>query len=166
MSTPNEFDITEKLQTMVNRFRTAMLITRPGDGAPRPRPMTIAAHDELELWFVASRDADLVEELEHDTGCAVAMQGDGRYVALRGLAELRDDIDRVRELWSETMRPWFPHGPTSPKITLVRFTPLEGEYWDVSGIQMVKLLFRAARAYAKGKSLEHESPDQHAGVTL
>lgn len=164
--TTSDTQITAKLHTMVDRFRTAMLITRPGDGAPKPRPMSVAAHDEAGLWFITTREADLVDELLHDSGCAVAMQGDSRYVALRGLAEAQDNIEQIRELWSETMRPWFPHGPTSPRIMLVRFAPLEGEYWDMSGVHMVKMLFRAAKAYAQGKPLSPDDPAQHAGMTF
>lgn len=162
----HEINTTEKLQTLVDRFNTAMLITRPGDGAPKPRPMKIADHTGTSLSFVTNHESDLVEEIERDSGCAVAMQDGGHYVALRGLAEIHNNIQDVRAVWSEALRPWFPHGPTSPRIMLIRFSPLEGEYWDTSGAHMVRLLYRAARAFAQGKPMEHNDPRQHASVAL
>lgn len=159
-------DTTAKLKRMVGGFRNAMLITRPGDGAPRARPMSIADHDDEDLWFVTSKEADLVDEIEQDSSCAVTMQSSGAYVTLRGLASLVDDTDKVRATWSETMRPWFPEGKTSPRIVLVRFQPISGEYWDMSGLQLVKLLFRAVRAYGGGEALEHDDPAAHARVQM
>ncbi len=166
--TPNDqgIDTTEKLRRMVGEFRTAMLITRPGDGAPRGRPMSIAAFDDEQLWFVTSKETSLIEELEGDAGAAVTMQSARTYVALRGLVGLVDDTDKVRELWSETMRPWFPEGKTSPRIVLVRFEPISGEYWDMSGLQLVRLLYRAVKAYGAGERLEHDDPAGHARVLM
>jgi len=158
----------EKLWTMVDDFRVGMLITRPHDGAPRPRPMTMAKRDGGTVTFVTNRDNALTEELENEAGCAIAMQSDRKYVSLRGLAELDHDIEAIESVWSETMRVWFPDGPKGGRIVLVRVSVIEGEYWDMSGIHMARYLFNAAKAYAKGKPLDEEleNPGMHAGVML
>lgn len=143
-----------QLWEMVDSFRHGMLITRQLDGAPRPRPMTIVDRNDGELRFVTSRDSDLVEEIERDEGVALALQSPGRYVALRGVAALDDDIGKIREVWSELMRPWFPNGPSDSKIILVRFSAIEAEYWNLSGLSMVRFFLRAATAYAKGEPIE------------
>lgn len=158
----------EKLWSMVDNFRVGMLITRPHDGAPRPRPMTLANRDGETVIFVTTRDNALIEELEQEPGCAIAMQSDRKYVSLRGLAEIDHDIEAIESVWSETMRVWFPDGPKGGRMALVRFTVVEGEYWDMSGIHMARFLFNAAKAYATGKPLDEEleSPSMHAGVML
>ncbi|MCR9159292.1 MAG: pyridoxamine 5'-phosphate oxidase family protein [Nannocystaceae bacterium] len=159
---------TEKLWNMVDDFRVGMLVTRPHDGAPRPRPMTLAQRDDETITFVTARDATLVEELERDSGCAISMQSDRKYVALRGLAEVVDEQSAIDEVWSETMRVWFPDGPSSGRIVLVRVGVLEGEFWDVSGVQLVRFLLKAAKAYAQGSKLgkEMNNPGMHGGVAL
>lgn len=159
---------TQKMWTMVDDFRVGMLVTRPRDGAPRPRPMTLAHRDKETITMVTARDGMLVEELEGDSGCAISMQSDRKYVALRGLAELVDDQAAIDEVWSETMRIWFPDGPKSGRIVLVRVAVLEGEYWDVSGMQMVRFLLKAAKAYAQGARLDQDMnhPGTHGGVAL
>ena len=159
-------DTTAKLHRMVGEFRTAMLVTNPGDGAPRARPMTIASADEQTLWFVTSKEAELTDELEADSGCAVTMQDTRTYVTLRGTAALVDDTERVRELWSESMRLWFPEGKASPRITLVQFSPISGEYWDLTGMQLVKFLFKALKAFGNSEQIEHGDPAEHARVQL
>ena len=142
------------LWEMVDSFRHGMLITRQTDGAPRPRPMTIVDRNAGELRFVTSRDSDLVDEIEKDEGVALALQSPTRYVALRGVATLNDDIGRIREVWSELMRPWFPNGPNDSNIILVRFSAIEAEYWNLSGLSMARFFLRAATAYAKGEPIE------------
>lgn len=158
----------EKLWRMVDDFRIGMLITRPQDGAPRPRPMTMARRDEETITFVTSRDNTLVEELERDPGCAISLQSDRKYVALRGLAVPVDDTAAVEKMWTEAMRVWFPDGPRSGRLVLVHMNVVEAEHWDVSGIQMARFLFRAAQAYAQGRRLDEQvtPTSMHAGLTL
>lgn len=157
-----------QLWEMVDSFRYGMLITRQTDGAPRPRPMTLVDRDDGELRFVTSRDSDLVEEIERDGGVALALQSPGRYVALRGVAALDDDIGKIREVWSELMRPWFPNGPNDSRIILVRFSAIEAEYWNLSGLSMARFFLRAATAYAKGEPIEPAVNDErmHADVVV
>lgn len=157
-----------QLWEMVDSFRHGMLITRQTDGAPRPRPMTIVDRDAGEIRFVTSRDSDLVEEIEKDEGVALALQSPTRYVALRGVAALDDDIGKIREVWSELMRPWFPNGPNDSNLILVRFSAIEAEYWNLSGLSMARFFLRAATAYAKGEPIEPAVDDDrmHADILV
>ena len=51
-------------------------------------------------------------------------------------------------------------------MALVSVTPQQGEYWDNAGLQKIKHLFEAAKAYATGHKPHVEEGEQHAKVTL
>lgn len=160
-------DAREKLLKLIDEFDTAMLVTTIHEGAPHARPMSIvSAEPSGEFWFASAKDAAPVQEVQHDMRCTVTMQGKRQFVALRGAAEIVEDVGKVKDLWSEKLRPWFPIGPTSPRIVLIRFVPFEGEYWDVSGLETLRYAFRAGRAFIQRKPLDEENDRRHASVTL
>jgi len=157
----------QKLQKIVSNFDTAMLITTQDDSVIRARPMRIAEHDDDgEMWFVTARQTSKVDEIEDDISVAVVMQTKGMYACLSGMATIRDDKETIERLWSPTMRPWFPDGVDSGRIVAIRFVPLEGEYWDTSGLEGIKYIFKAAKAVVTGETVDAESPEMHATVAL
>lgn len=113
--------------------------------------MAIAGLEEsLEVWFFTHR-SEKVEELEESPEVQVCCQSDREcYVALSGTAEVTDDRAKVRELWREPFRVWFPKGTDDPDLLLIRVRPRIGEYWDNSGTKRLSYLFKAAAAYVTG----------------
>jgi general stress protein 26 len=94
------------------------------------------------------------------------MQGDRRFVAMGGLGEIIDDREKIAKAWSETMRPWFPEGPSASDLVLIHFIPDEAEYWDSSGLKGVRFLFEAAKAIVTGRRLNDDDPRRHGSVSL
>ena len=160
-------DARNKLLDIIDEFETAMLVTTAGDDPPHARPMSIVAVEpDGEFWFFSARDADPVHEVEEDVRCTVTMQGKRKFVSLRGEAQIVEDVRKIKELWTERLRPWFPVGPASPRISLIRFVPAEGEYWDVSGIEALRYVFRAGSALLRGKKMDDEDQRRHATIPL
>lgn len=160
-------DPKKKLGKIVGSFRDAMLISVESDGGMHARPMHIADfHSSGEIWFVTSRSADKTQDIDRDLRCCVTMQGGGHYVSVTGIAELIDDRDKAKALWSESMRPWFPGGPEDPLLVLVRVIADHAEYWDQTGMRGVRYLFEAARAVVQGRRYDQDSPDRHATIHL
>ena len=57
---------------------------------------------------------------------------------------------------------WFPDGPSSPNLALLKFVPGAAEFWDASSCRMVRL-YAVVASIVSGKAVamgEHESyPD-------
>ena len=159
----------EKLQDLVEDFETAMLVTRDAGGTMQGRPMHVAAHDETKgtLTFATSLRTEKVDEIGEEGDACVTFQGDDKQVSLSGRCLISQDRERIRELWSKGMEVWFPDGPEQSDLALIVFEPTLGEYWDQSGAQGLKYLWKSARAL-----VEDESPkvggdtDMHAETTL
>jgi general stress protein 26 len=155
-----------KLETIIEHFDNAMLVTTGKDDMIRARPMRIVDRaDDFELWFLTSRNTGTVEELEGDLRAAVLVQGNDEYASLSGMASVVDDRDTLHRLWTPLMKPWFPDGPDTPDLVAIRFVPTEGAYWDASGIEGVKYLLRAVKAVVKGERLD-DPTDRHGSVTV
>ncbi len=155
----------EKFYELLKNFNTVMFITHNGESL-HARPMAVADLEEsYDLWFITDKQSVKVEELQEDPRAYVTCQ-EGRecLISLTGIAVSVQDPVKVQEIWREPFRVWFPEGPTDPSITLIRFTPVKGEYWDSSGINKAKYLFEAAKAYITGSRPEISEKDQHGTV--
>jgi general stress protein 26 len=60
-------------------------------------------------------------------------------------SELRDET-KTAELWSAFDKTWFPQGKRDPAITLIRFIPEIGHYWDTKHSKMVQFFGMAVGA--------------------
>ncbi len=60
------------------------------------------------------------------------------------------DPQKVRELWSEPVRVWFPKGPEDPDIALVRVRAREATYWDAPSSKFV-MAYGYAKAVTTGE---------------
>lgn len=139
---------------LLRDFDRAMLVTRHGADELRSRPMAIAdCTDAAHLWFVTSTDTGTIEELTDYPFVNVSLQDDSRFLSISGTARATRDPVRIRELWSEFQRIWFEKGPEDPSLILLEIVPTYAEYWDVSGVNGIKFMFDAARAYVSGDTL-------------
>lgn len=144
-------DQIEKLHDLITDFTDAMLVTRTHEGRLHARPMRIAElEDDTGLWFVSSANSGKIHEIEEKPDVNVTLQGGGKYISLSGRVSLDNDRAKIEQLWREPLRAWFPDGKDDPRIVLLRVEVSEGEYWDNSGVQGIKYLFKAGKAYLQG----------------
>src|SRR5262245_28734143 len=122
----------EHFVELLRKFHSAMLVTATGTGEMHARPMALAeVMEDGRVWFITASDSPKVHEIENDAHVSITAQdGDSCFVALSGRAELVHDVTRVKQLWREPFRAWFPGGPSDPTIELIAVTPERGEYWD------------------------------------
>jgi general stress protein 26 len=154
----------EHLDTLVREFDTAMLVTCTADGQMHARPMAIAQIDDAgRLWFVTADDTPKVQEIASQSAVTLTMQGRLTYVALTGTAETVVDRERIRELWQDSWRVWFPDGPNSPNLVMLRVEPTHGAFWDYRGSIGVRFLWEAVKAYARGDRLDRASSERRHG---
>ncbi len=147
---------------LLRAIHTGTVITHLPAGELRGRPMSVAhVEDDGALWFFTSVQSGKVDELATDRRALVSLADGDKYVVLNGAIELVRDAAKARALWKEPFRVWFS-GPDDPNLTLLRFQPQTGEYWNNAGAQGLKQAFRAAKAYVKGEQLKDvDDPGLH-----
>jgi general stress protein 26 len=164
----DQIDQKTKVYDILKGFSTAMLVTHGLSGRHGARPMHVAQLDQdaSEMRFFTGHGG-LSEEIQKEAAVLLVFQNDhSAYVSVRGRARIEQDRAKVKELWKEPYKVWFPKGPDDPEITLVAVDLLDAEYWDNRGMNKLEYLFQAAKAYVKGQKPEVIDADQHAKATL
>lgn len=126
----------EAVATVVDLMRDqpiCMMTTISSDQALLARPMTVQeVEDGGDAWLFASADTDAVTDLEADARVNLAFASSDAWVSLAGRAEVADDADRARELWSRPAEAWFD-GPEDPALRLVHVRADSAQYWETPG---------------------------------
>ena len=123
----------EKLADLIDDIRVCMLTTVDTDGKPWSRPMAVQeVRFGGDLWFFTRDDSEKIEHIERNRKVGVAFAHPGRqdYVTMAGTAIVVKDKRKAEELWSEPARTWFPDGPDSPHLRLIKVEVERAEYWD------------------------------------
>ena len=150
-----------RLAELIEPMRVAMLSNVDDDGSIVSRPMAPLELDaDGALWFYTDLRSSKVEHLR-TVNLAFADPDRAIYVSLSGHGEIDVDRGRIESLWTAWAKPWFPDGPQSPNLALLKFVPHAGEIWDAPHSRMVRLFAMAASAVA-GKPIglgQHETLD-------
>jgi general stress protein 26 len=152
-----------RLLALMKRFEVGILITGGSTGL-HARPLAVASAEGGELWFATDVNSPKVAELRETPRVSVTFQSPAVYLAFTGDAEIVRDSAKVKELWREGWRTWFPKGPEDPDIALVRVDLDEGEYWNMTGTAGIRYLFRAAKSYVTGTRNDRPTPEEHGKV--
>ncbi|HSH88308.1 MAG TPA: pyridoxamine 5'-phosphate oxidase family protein [Methylophilus sp.] len=137
-----------KLGELIEDFRIAMLTFIDGKGALVSQPMgPIEMDADGNIWFFTDSTSEKVQHLD-ELNLAFSGEPDGTYVSLSGYGELVTDQARKEELWSPFVKPWFPDGPDSANLALLKFIPDTAEYWDAPHSSVVRLFAMAASIVA------------------
>jgi general stress protein 26 len=126
-------DSRKKVWDLIKDIKYAMMVTVGEDGHLFSRPMVAQKPDEHEdLWFFTSADSPKVQEIKArpDVLLSYAAPEDNNYVSVSGEAAIVRDPAKIDELWSESLKAWFPEGKKDPNLALICVTPKSAEYWD------------------------------------
>lgn len=141
-----------RLCELIEHLPVAMLTTTDDDGALASRPMAPLAMDGSgALWFFTRIGTEKLERLEA-VNLSFSDSAQATYVSLSGHGEIDTDRERIRRLWTSFAKPWFPEGPDSPKLALLKVVPDAAEYWDAPNSKMVRMFAMVASIVA-GKPL-------------
>jgi general stress protein 26 len=122
----------EKVWSLIKNARTAQLVSVREDGSLDARPMGCLQREfDLTLWFLTFRRSPKVGEIARHGQVLVsyADPGKGEYVSVSGRGRIVDDRQKVKELWNEGLRVWFPSGPDDPDIAMVAVEAEAARYW-------------------------------------
>lgn len=137
-----------QLAGLIEDIKVAMLGSLDDSGALVTRPMAPLAMDaDGAIWFFTDRRSSKVERLGV-LNLAFSDPDRATYVSISGRGELVDDRGRIEQLWTSFAKPWFPDGPDSPNLVLLKVLPDTAEYWDAPNSRMVRLAAMAASVVA------------------
>ena len=133
----------DRVWTLINDIPVAMVVTREGEHM-RARPMAVRpAREEHALYFLTDSDAAKADEIRrHGSIClALADNKQQKYVSITGHAEIIDDRERVKEIWSIYDKAFWPD-KDDRRIAILRVTPESAEFWEGAGtvVTAVKLV--------------------------
>ena len=144
-----EFD---RLGELIAGISVGMLTHIDAHGALVSRPMAPLEMDTSgALWFFTSLESAKIEHLRA-VNLAFTDTRHSTYVSLSGRGEIDVDRNRIERMWTPFAKPWFPDGPESPDLALLKFLPDTAEYWDAPHSRMVRMLAMAA-SVATGKPI-------------
>ena len=152
----------QRLRKLIGDFRTAMLVTRTGEGRLRSRPLAIAeVGEDGSLYFSTSFESHKISDLNADPQVNVSMQDKRRFVSISGIGHIEIDRELVQRLWQESWRTWFPKGKNDPSLCILVVDPKEATYWDMTGADGLRYLFESARAYVTGTPPPSDEDQRH-----
>jgi general stress protein 26 len=139
-----------KLGELVEDMSVAMLTTFNDAGLLDSRPMAPLEMDsDGAVWFFTEHDSNKTSYLS-TANLAFSDSSNSTYVSLAGRGEIHKNKDDIHRLWTVFAKPWFPDGPDSPKLALLKFIPTSAEYWDAPSSKTVRL-FSLAASIVTGK---------------
>ncbi|MGG0670794.1 pyridoxamine 5'-phosphate oxidase family protein [Sporosarcina koreensis] len=119
----------ETLRGLIKDVDIAMLTTASDEGLIS-RPMkTQEVEFDGDLWFFTKKETDKYKEILHDQEVNVAYAGKS-YVSVRGRAEIVDDLNKKKELWSKVYEKIMQTSYDDPSVVLIKIKAEAAEYWE------------------------------------
>jgi general stress protein 26 len=127
-------DAVKRIKDMVDDAKSCFFRTEGGIGPSRGvRPMSVREVDDAgNIWFLSASDSHKNRELAASQAVTLHFQASAHagFLELEGRAEVLSDRARIKDLWNFMLRTWFTEGEDDPRITVIRFVPERGYYWD------------------------------------
>ncbi|NAZ87701.1 pyridoxamine 5'-phosphate oxidase family protein [Kineococcus sp. T90] len=141
----------QKVAEIIEDIKTCMLTTSTDDGRLVSRPMAVQqVRFDGDLWFATDGDASKVEQIRHGAHVNAAFASRDAWLSLAGTAEVVHDAAKAEELWNTALDAWFPDGPRTPGLALIKVHAQSAEYWDTPG-GVVTSLIALATSKVKGQ---------------
>jgi general stress protein 26 len=131
----------EKVKKIAEDAKTCMFTTSLDQLPLTTRPMATQEVDaEGNVWFFSHAKSDKNRELQKDNRAQLFYSDEGAvvYMSLYGRVEVMKDKAMTERLWNPFLKTWFNEGKDDPNITLLRFTPEQGYYWDTKHNRVVQ----------------------------
>ena len=151
----------EKIRTRAKKSGSCFMCTKIVTGESfSTRPMAAEEiDDDGNFWFLSASDSDKNEHITADPSVQLLFQGSSYsdFLSLYGYVTISKNRQMIEQLWDPTMKTWFTEGIDDPRITVLKFTPTEGYYWDTKhgmAVAMVKRVIGSIRGETLDDSIE------------
>ncbi len=129
-----------QLCQLIQHMTVTMLTTVNDRGALIGRPMSPLLLDSSgALWFFIDTRSNKVKQID-TMNLNFIDSTRATYVSLSGYGEIISERPYIDRLWTPFAKPWFPEGPDSKNLGLLKFIPTVAEYWDSSHCKMIRML--------------------------
>jgi len=122
-----------RVAEMMRDIDFCMLTTNSGTGRLRARPMSTNGQVEFdgEVWFFSGAHTRKVADVESEprVQLSFARPDDFRFISMTGEASIIRDDEKKKALWLEELERWFPQGPESDDVVLIKVTPSIVTWW-------------------------------------
>ena len=124
----------ETLRELIKDIDTAMLTTVSEEGLVS-RPMkTQEVEFDGDLWFFTKKETNKFKEIIfQDQEVNVAYAGKS-YVSVRGKAEIVEDLNKKKELWSKAYEKIMQTSYDDPNVVLIKVKTVAAEYWETGNL--------------------------------
>ncbi|QJE01643.1 pyridoxamine 5'-phosphate oxidase family protein [Massilia forsythiae] len=127
-------DAIKRVKDMTDDAESCFFVTAAATGETNGvRPMSVRKSDDAgNLWFLSASDSHKNQELASNPALKLYFQigAHSGFLELEGKAEVSQDRSKIKELWNPLLKTWFTEGEDDPRITVIRFVPQTGYYWD------------------------------------
>ena len=154
-------DAVRKIKELAEKAETCFFCTDiTTSGSSGTRPMAVQQIDDAgNLWFLSASDSHKNEEVALDPVVRLYFQASAHsgFLTLTGTVSSSRNHAKIQELWKPIMKTWFTEGEDDPRITVLKFTPQEGYYWDTKhgkAVAGIKMLIGAAIGKTLDDSIE------------
>lgn len=130
---------------LAEKIGFCMLTTQSGADL-KARPMSAyIERAENALYFLTDVKSHKDDEIaRHPNVClAFADTKKQKYVSISGVAEVQNDREKIRDLWSTPAKAWWD-SPDDPSIRILKVTPSSAEFWDSPGTVISYIKMAAA----------------------
>ncbi|WP_040160910.1 pyridoxamine 5'-phosphate oxidase family protein [Mobilicoccus massiliensis] len=119
-----------KIRKIVEKAKFAMMATLGDDGLIVSRPMTPQeVGDDWTILFVTQRAEDVALQAEGKPVNLAFVDGMD-FVSITGTGEIRDDVDKKKELWGPANEAYTQGGPENPDNVILAVHCTSARYWD------------------------------------
>lgn len=133
-----------QLCKLIQNMSVTMLTTVDANGVLISRPMLPLKLDSHgALWFFTDLRSAKLKQLDA-INLNFIDSTRATYVSLSGYGEINSERAFIDRLWTPFVKPWFPDGPESSQLALLKFMPEVAEYWDSAQRKMVRLFSKHA----------------------
>ena len=146
----------QKFKQLVKDVNVCMFTTLDDNSELFSRPMvTIEVDDEGNAWFFTNEFTEKVHEISRDNSVYLIYSNPktNTYVNVKGTCTVVVDRARINQLWTPSLKAWFPDGPDDPKLCLLKVITDAAYYWNHSSSKM-SVFFSMLKAIAKKEKMD------------
>jgi len=136
-----EDEAVSKLKSLAESMDFAMMMTNLGHLPFHVVPMTTKKVDkEGNIWFLSGRQSNHNRNIEADDRVHLiySKPSSMEFLTVYGKAIIEDDPRILKELYGSTDDMWF-EGVKDPNLTAIKVIPLDADYWETKGNQLIAL---------------------------
>ena len=127
--------ITE-IAKLMKKLDFCMMVTKDGRNTLHSRPMSNNRKVDYDgdSWFFAFRDSNKAKQIENNPMVSLIFQSDDMtFVDCYGEATLLSNKEMIREKWVDGLEQWFPEGPETEGVCLIRVKAHRVQFWGKDG---------------------------------